>query len=182
MAIMLKKLREEKENTNPISLKDWGEYFKNLNSNQVQSKMLPETQEGPTFSELDFRISEKEIIAALKYLKNNKAVGLDLISNEMLRYSQHAMMPVMLLTFNSILMSKCYPKSWCSGYIIPIFKNGNFMLPENYRGITIMSCFAKLFNTVINNRIDSFLEEKKLIDTRQIGFKKGLEQAIICLS
>jgi hypothetical protein len=44
--------------------------------------------------------------------------------------------------------------------------------PNNYRGITVMSCLAKLFNRVLNNRLDSFLECNSIIVKEQIGFQK----------
>ena len=36
-----------------------------------------------------------------------------------------------------------------------------------------MSCLAKLFNTILNNRLDDFILKHKIIDSKQIGFKRG---------
>ena len=65
-----------------------------------------------------------------------------------------------------------YPKEWKKGYINPIFKAGETFYPTNYRGITIMSCLGKLFNSVLNNRLDEYLSENNIISETQIGFKK----------
>ena len=54
-----------------------------------------------------------------------------------------------------------------------VFKTGDSSQPENYRGITITSNVGKLFNLVLNSRLDKFLEENKLIDKSQIGFTKN---------
>ena len=43
----------------------------------------------------------------------------------------------------------------------------------NYRGITVLSCFEKLFTSVINDRIHSFLETSDILGTEQSGFRKG---------
>jgi hypothetical protein len=43
---------------------------------------------------------------------------------------------------------------------------------ENYRGIAINSCIGKLFNTVLNNRLDKYLIYNNLINKCQIGFSK----------
>jgi hypothetical protein len=40
------------------------------------------------FNELDYIISEEEIMKAINYLKNNKAAGFDIIINEMLKCGQ----------------------------------------------------------------------------------------------
>jgi hypothetical protein len=47
-------------------------------------------------------------------------------------------------------------------------------LPENYPGIAINSCtcIGKLFNTVLNNRLDKHLIDNNLINKCQIGFSK----------
>ena len=45
-------------------------------------------------------------------------------------------------------------------------------MPENYRGIAINLCIGKLFNTVLNNRLDKYLIDNNLINKCQIGFSK----------
>ena len=59
------------------------------------------------------------------------------------------------------------------GTIKPIFKNkGDPKLPENYRPITILSCFGKLFTSIINNRLNKFAENHNIITSSQAGFRK----------
>ena len=48
--------------------------------------------------------------------------------------------------------------------------------PDNYRGITVLSCFGKLFTSVINDRIHSFLETTDILGTEQSGFRKRHSQ------
>jgi hypothetical protein len=55
------------------------------------------------------------------------------------------------------------PVQWSSAYILPIYKSGDSSMPENYRGIAINSCIGKLFNTVLNNRLDKYLIDNNLI-------------------
>ena len=91
----------------------------------------------------------------------------------MLRYSQHILIPVFEKLFNMILRTGKYPSSWCDGFIVPIFKNGDPLLLSNYRGITILSAVSKVFNTILHSRIDKFIKEHNLVDHNQIGFQKG---------
>ena len=125
-----------------------------------------------TFSQSDFRISESEVIKCIKKLKSKKSRGIDRISNEMIKYSQHALLQVILKLFNMIYTSSKYPTSWAEGYIVPIFKKDNPLDPSNYRGIVILNCLGKLFHTIMNERMHTILEEKKIISRNQIGFKK----------
>ena len=45
--------------------------------------------------------------------------------------------------------------------------------PNNYRGITILSCFGKLFTSVINNRLVEYFDENTTIGPEQAGFRAG---------
>ena len=35
--------------------------------------------------------------------------------------------------------------------------------PDNYRGMTILSCFGKLFTAVLNNRLNTYLENMNVL-------------------
>jgi hypothetical protein len=60
------------------------------------------------------------------------------------------------------------------GMIRPIYKNkGNINDPDNYRSITILSCLGKLFTSVINIRLENFINNTGLVGPEQAGFKKG---------
>ena len=176
---LLKVLKEENvDEDNCISIDAWKDYFQRLtDSNEVKARKsiiqkLTALENEPSFNELNFMISEKETSKALNKLKNNKSVGLDLISNEMLKYSQYKMIPWLVKLFNRILVCNNYPVEWCKGYIVPIFKKGKRDIESNYRGITLFSCLGKLFNSIINNRIEEYVDKNNIIDSRQIGFKK----------
>ena len=45
--------------------------------------------------------------------------------------------------------------------------------PENYRPITILSCFGKLFTSVLNLRLNDFVEHNDSLEENQAGFRKG---------
>ena len=76
--------------------------------------------------------------------------------------------------FNIVLNTGIVPSEWLSGFIIPIYKNkGERKNADNYRGITILSCFGKLFTSVINYRLTKFADEYNLIGHEQAGFRKG---------
>ena len=57
--------------------------------------------------------------------------------------------------------------------ISPIYKNkGDKASPDNYRAITILSCFGKLFTATLNNRLNNYLESMNLLCEEQAGFRK----------
>ncbi len=83
-------------------------------------------------------------------------------------------MPIYLKLFNLIFSTGNVPKIWLSGKILPFYRNkGEKNDPKNYRPITILSCLGKLFTSIINNRLCSFLETFLLLNENQFGFRKG---------
>lgn len=75
--------------------------------------------------------------------------------------------------FNCILKSGIYPDVWRDNIIKPLYKGGGTQDPSNYRGITISSCFGKLFSRVLYNRLDKYIEDNELIHPEQIGFRNN---------
>ena len=64
-----------------------------------------------------------------------------------------------------------YPKR-CSCLVVPIYKKGDANDTNNYRGITLISCFAaKLFTYIINNHLKSWKSEYETSTDAQLGFK-----------
>ena len=108
---------------------------------------------------------------AISKLKNKKSSGLDGSKNEMLKTGQTYLVPCIVKLFNTILSSGTYPTDWKIGYIKPIYKGDDPIKPSNYRGISIMPCLSKVFNSVLNNRLQTFFDINNTIDQSQIGFQ-----------
>ena len=83
-------------------------------------------------------------------------------------------MSVYLKLFNLIVKTGSFPNSWTTGTIIPIYKKkGKRDNPDNCTGITLLSCFSKLFTSVINNGISDYLESHGMLGEEQAGFWAG---------
>lgn len=183
------KSMKESENLNskvsPISPNNWYNHFKCMNENiapnetkheQIQNNLIS-LEKNPTFTPLDQLITEPEISSAIHTLKNNKSPGLDQITNEMLKCGKNILCKPLHKLFNSVLSSGIYPAAWAKGYITPLHKKGNIRDPNNYRGITISSSVGKLFNTIMNTRLTSFLDDNNFLCEEQIGFRKKCRTA-----
>lgn len=53
-------------------------------------------------------------------------------------------------------------------------KKGDKNTVSNYRGITLVSCFSKLFTSILNSRIEKCCSNHKIISDAQFGFKKEM--------
>ena len=123
---------------------------------------------------LNSSITESEILKCLKSLKSNKCPANDHILNEYLKYSHERIMPIYVALFNLVLDTGIIPDSWLEGIIRPIDKrDGDPQNPENYRPITILSCFGKLFTAILNSRLTNFLNYHNILEENQAGFRSG---------
>uniref|UniRef100_A0A673I8U6 Reverse transcriptase domain-containing protein n=1 Tax=Sinocyclocheilus rhinocerous TaxID=307959 RepID=A0A673I8U6_9TELE len=85
-------------------------------------------------------------------MSNGKAPGPDSIIIEMLKAASHMLCPIMLSLYNKILDTGCFPEFWCEAVICPLYKNGDKNDVENYRGISLLNVFGKVFTKVLNRR------------------------------
>lgn len=176
-------LKESKQNDQTSSAVDpstWVSHFKKLNEVKVDFKdrlkdldiLLDTLEKQKIFNELDMPITNEEVSKAISKLKYNKSPGLDNLSNNMLKSGQTMLVPSIVKLFNASFSSGCYPKQWADGYITPIHKSNDISDPNNYRGIAVTSAIGKLFNSVLNIRLDTFLTKNRIINECQMGFTR----------
>ena len=61
----------------------------------------------------------------------------------------------------------------CRHVIKPLHKLGDVHNSANYRPITLLSCFSKLFTSILNSRLSNFVESQAILGWEQIGFHRG---------
>jgi exonuclease III len=157
------------------------EHFVKLNKgppNNVENEFITAVNNDNDDNFLNSPFTEKEILEAIKRLKNNKACGLDKVVNEYIKSTSDLMIQLYVKLFNIVLNTGIIPSDWPLGIIKPLYKNkGSKQDPNNYRGITILSCLGKLFTSVINHRLEQFLKAAEYIGPEQAGFRKDFSTA-----
>ena len=78
-----------------------------------------------------------------------------------------------MVLFNYVFDNGEYPDEWAEGIINPIHKKGPFIQPDNYRKITVLNALGKLFETVLNSRLNYLRQVCQQEDPFQNGFKNG---------
>ena len=148
---------QNKGTTDNCNLHDFFKYFKNFNFQDSESHNEQSFEQTETINqEINGKITEDEIVNAVKNLKNNKASGYDQVLNEHIKSTMPIMLNIYEKLFNLILDTGCFPSSWTTGIIKPVYKNkGNKLEPQNFRPITLVSCFSKLFTSILNNRLNT---------------------------
>ena len=99
---------------------------------------------------------------AVKRLKNGKACGEDNIINEMIRAFSEDHLHLLTQIFNVVLLNGHIPNGWLISIMKLIYKS-DINYPDNYRGITLLSCLVKLFTSIINERLTAFINSKQIM-------------------
>ena len=167
---------KNKSNEN-VTLESFREHFAKLGSNDetVQDGVQIRDFNGDVYDEnINEPFTLNEIKSQIKILKNNKACGFDRIINEYLKNCPNEVLEIIVKYFNVILDTGIIPNDWSIALIHPIFKNkGSQNDPNNYRGISLLSCISKLFTSCLNHRLFEFLEGQNLLKESQVGFRRG---------
>jgi hypothetical protein len=121
---------------------------------------------------MDAHITYKEVQSAISRAKLNKASGFDHIPNEVLK--NKPTVHLLQKLFNVCFFEGVIPEPWCKSIIRPIPKNSTSdkRLPTNYRGISLLSNIYKLYTSVLNTRLVTYLEDNNKIVEEQNGFRK----------
>jgi len=71
-----------------------------------------------------------------------------------------------------IIENGTFPTEWNIGVIKPIYKQkGDKKSPANYRGITLTSCLGKLITSILQNRLNKFIEQHNVLNPEQFWFR-----------
>lgn len=147
----------------------WDAITSEVNSEQFLSN--PEV-ESSLLAEINGPITLEEVRAALDGLPNHKAIGADGFSNEVLK----ALGPEALhRTLSRVWEGELCPDAWTLAIIHPLKKPGDGTLLSNSRGISLMSCVAKLYESVLQKRLSKALDGSGAIDPEQCGFRTERE-------
>jgi hypothetical protein len=153
----------------------------------------------PHLSDLDDPFTIKELYRATLRLKNYKAPGEDGITAEWMKMllppwlakvgglaaleeddweeawgedeGPSKMALVVLGTINRVWEEEYVPQGWRVAELVNVFKKGDPLVMDNYRGISLMPLELKVLTIMMTARIMRVLEAKGLLAREQAGFR-----------
>ena len=129
-----------------------------------------------------FDVSCAEVINVIHYL-NNSSAGYDEFPTFVAKLCVESFIQPLTFLINSSLKSGVFPSELKLARVVPIFKAGNSSNLTNYRPISVLTFFAKVFEKIVYNKVMDFISENNVLNDHQYGFRKGrsTQQAIITL-
>jgi hypothetical protein len=142
-------------------------------------KVLDVAEEPPAETHCEEYVTEEEVRAALHKLKHCRTGADDGLVAEMLKTGHAKLVSSIAAFFSYLLQGSLEPLvAWKVAEIKVLFKKGDPSLPCNYRPIAVLPVMAKLFSTVLYNRIAVDIDAN--LSPEQFGFRpnRGCADAV----
>ena len=166
---LTKKLKLKPQKKLRTSKKEIKKIINSFKDNPSIKKIKSHFLEDEVFS---FReVTNDEILDAIKSLPTNKSSTFDDIPAKLLKDSAVIYSPILMKIFNNCLREGKFPDILKYSDITPVFKKGENTKKENYRPISSLSNFSKIFEKLIHSQISQFIESK--LSDYLTGFRRN---------
>ena len=118
-------------------------------------------------------VTPAEVELEILRIPINKSHGLYSCPTQLLKYSSNVISSTLAEIINLSISTGMYPTKLKMAKIIPIFKAEDNTNANNYRPISLLSNFNRIFKKVVFSRMESFIEQNDIISPAQYGFRKA---------
>lgn len=159
-----------------IIVNRFNDYFVNIAQNLNNSKDPSDYNDYRSF--LKNRVQETIFLSDIESCEIDEIIG-DLnpskssdISPRILKLFRQSISPTMATLLNRCMHSGIFPNVLKIARVIPLFKSGDRNCITNYRPISLLPVFSKIFEKLIHKRLLSFLDKHNILYNKQFGFRK----------
>lgn len=158
------------------------ESFNNYFTNVVKNLVLPEIPNcvdepvpyiNSTSKFHTVPLSESELDAIISSFENKFSVGYDEVPMPVIKHSKMYLIRPILHVINCSFITGVFPEMLKISRIKSVFKKGDKTDPVNYRPISVLTSFSKIFERAMSVRLVEFLEKDNLFDNEQHGFRSN---------
>ena len=114
-----------------------------------------------------------DVSSIIKSLKNKKC-RIDDFSPGILKKICHLIVTPITMLFNQSIQQGKFPQKLKHAKVIPLYKKGAKTDVNNYRPISLLSIFSKIFEKVMKKKLIKFIDSNKILTATQYGFQKGI--------
>lgn len=120
-----------------------------------------------------YPVSLSELLSTVKSLPSKLSSGYDKIPLKIIKNVIYSVADPLLKIINKSFCNGVFPDALKIAKIIPLFKGGDSKDPVNYRPISVLPSFSKIFEKLMHARLTSFLLQNNSLDKSQHGFRKN---------
>jgi len=128
---------------------------------------------GPSLDFSDTPLTDQEILDAVSQLMPKTSLDFNNMSMSFLKRIVPNIFVPLKHVLSLSLSSGSVPSQFKIAKIVPIFKSGEKSNMDNYRPISLLSCFSKICEKIVANKLTFYLDLNNLIINNQFGFRKN---------
>ena len=117
-------------------------------------------------------VDTTEVSKILKEMKESSP-GWDEIQAKIVKKTFISFIAPLTHICNLSILKGCFPSELKLAKVVPIFKADCRSTYTNYRPVSVLSCFSKLLETLMYDRLISFIIQHELLYKYQFGFRKA---------
>jgi len=114
--------------------------------------------------------TDSEVADIIKNLKNSATSDYNITVIKLAALST-PLVKLLSRTINSSFTDGIFPQLLKTAKVIPIHKSGSKCDVSNYRPISLLSIFSKIYEKVMCSRLTAFFNKNKTLHPRQYGFR-----------
>lgn len=118
-------------------------------------------------------ITKNELVKHISSLKSSGCPGYDGISTQIIKQTHMEIMTPLLHIINLIFKTGIVPSDFKMSIVTPIHKNGPKTDIKNYRPISVISNFSKIFEKCFKEKLTMFFNKNDILSDDQYGFMNG---------
>ena len=118
-------------------------------------------------------VVESDVLEELLKLNHRKSAGPDGLSPKLIKACSYSLYKPLTYIFNKSISSATYPQAFKTAKLIPLYKAEKRCDPSNYRPISLLNCFDKIFEKLINRQLMDYLRKNNLLYEYQYSFREG---------
>ena len=155
------------------------EYFTNIGPNLSNSIDIPSRcfnlyLTGNMVNSLYFNlVTDIEIKEIINNLRSGISPGYDKIPMWLVKDSNEFITRPLVHIVNLSISSGIVPDQLKIARVLPIFKSGETRVFSNYRPISVLPIFSKVFEKVVYKRLFNYFNKFNILFQNQYDFKKG---------
>ena len=132
----------------------------NCDDNDTFEKYLNDSYPSSFFIDA---VTQNELENEIANMKSNKSSGCDDINSKIIKKIAKEISKPLAHIFNLSFLSGIIPDNLKVALVTPIFKNNDETKFENYRPISVLTCFSKLLEKLMAKRLTMFIDKHKIL-------------------
>lgn len=118
-------------------------------------------------------VDSKEINKIICSFDNKYSTGYDEIPMPIVKQVKKYLVTPLVHLINSSFISGFFPDKLKISKVKPLFKKGEETIMSNYRPLSLLPVFSKIYEKAMYTRLITYFEQNNLMDKQQHGFVQG---------